>query len=73
MTSETTNEFQPDFRTSAVRLLLDQEDEHFSRQAACTSIAAKIGCSTQTMLNGSHGWRLMAGRALAFPPMLRRK
>ena len=52
MTSKTTNKFSPEVRTRAVRLVLDHEGEHSSRWAAVTSIAAKIGCTPQTL----HDW-----------------
>ena len=35
-----------------MRLVLDHEGEHSSRWAAVTSIAAKIGCTPQTL----HDW-----------------
>ncbi|MDH2406872.1 IS3 family transposase [Bradyrhizobium sp. SSUT18] len=52
MTSKTTNKFSPEVRTRAVRMVLDHASEHPSRWAAVTSIAAKIGCTPQTL----HDW-----------------
>ena len=52
MTSKTTNKFSPEVRERAVRMVLDHAGEHSSRWAAVTSIAAKIGCTPQTL----HDW-----------------
>ncbi len=49
MTSKTTNKFSPEVRDRAVRMVLDHEGEHPSRWAAIESIAAKIGCTGQTL------------------------
>lgn len=50
--SKTTNKFSPEVRSRAVRMVLDHAGEHASRWAAVTSIAAKIGCTPQTL----HDW-----------------
>src|ERR1700686_732637 len=52
MTSKTTNKFSPEVRARAVRMVLDHASDHASRWAAVTSIAAKIGCTPQTL----HDW-----------------
>src|SRR5258708_4191013 len=52
MTSKTTNKFSPEVRARAVRMVLDHAIEHPPRWAAVTSIAAKIGCTPQTL----HDW-----------------
>jgi putative transposase len=48
MTSKTTNKFSPEVRERAVRLVLDTRRAS-SRWAAVLSIAAKIGCTAQTL------------------------
>src|ERR1700723_926168 len=52
MTSKTTNKFSPEVRAREVRMVLDHASDNASRWAAVTSIAAKIGCTPQTL----HDW-----------------
>lgn len=47
--SKTTNKFSPEVRERAVRLVLDNEGQHGSRWQVVMSIAAKIGCTPQTL------------------------
>lgn len=49
MTGKTTNKFSPEVRARAVRMVFDHQDEHGSQWATMVSIAAKIGCSPETL------------------------
>ena len=73
MTSTTTNKFSPEVRDRAVRMALDHAGEHPSRWAAVTSIAAKIGCTPQTL----HDWvkkaKIDSGRRTGVPTEMAEK
>jgi transposase-like protein len=44
--------FSPEVRERAVRMVFDHQGEHGSQYGAIRSIAAKIGCSGETLRNG---------------------
>jgi transposase len=49
MTKKTSNRFSPEVRQRAVRLVLEHGGDHASQWAAIGSIAAKIGCTAETL------------------------
>jgi len=69
--SKTTSKFSPEVRERAVRLVLDNEAQHSSRWQAVMSIAAKIGCTPQTLNDLVKKVEVDSGRRAGVPTLAR--
>jgi transposase len=58
MSKKHTAKYSPEVRERAVRMVIEHGAEHASQWAAIVSIAAKIGCTAQTL----HNWVAQAER-----------
>ena len=47
--TETSRRYSPELRERAVRLVFEHQREHESQWAAIVSVAAKIGCTSETL------------------------
>ena len=65
MTKEDVAEFSPEVRQRAVRMVLDHGGDHASQWAAIGSIAAKIGCTAETLRKWVRQAERDAGSGLA--------
>ncbi len=64
MTKNTSNRYSPEVRQRAVRMVLEHGGDHASQWAAIGSIAAKIGCTAETLRN----WARQAERDAGLRP-----
>jgi len=67
MSKQTSNKFSPEVRSRAVRVVLDQQAEHRARWTAIMSIAAKIGCTPQTLLDWVKKAEVDSGKRAGVP------
>src|ERR1700686_3346951 len=58
MDKQKRQKFSPEVRARAVRMVIEHRGDHASQWAAIVSIAAKIGCTAQTL----HNWMAQAER-----------
>jgi transposase-like protein len=49
MKTKTTNHYSPEIRERAIRMVSEHQSEYASEWAAIQSIAAKIGCTAETL------------------------
>ena len=65
--SKITNRFSPEVRERDVRLVLGNEGQHASRLKAVMSIAAKIGCTAQTLNDRAKKAEIDSGKRAGIP------
>ena len=58
MDKQQRRKFSPEVRARAVRMVIEHRGDHASQWSAIVSIAAKIGCTAQTL----HNWVAQAER-----------
>ena len=66
--SKTTNKYSPEVRERAVRMVLNNEDQHESRWSAILSVSSKIGCAAQTLNEWVKRAEVDSGRRVASRP-----
>ncbi len=71
MTKPASRKYAPEVRERAVRMVFEHAGDHASQWAAISSIAAKIGCTAETLRGWvrdpkalrNQGGRILVGRA----------
>ena len=63
MTKQASPKYAPEVRERAVRMVFEHEGEHASQWAAISSIAAKIGCTAETLRGWVRPSRVRPGEA----------
>jgi transposase len=71
--SKTANKFSPEVRERAMRLVLDNEAQYPSRWQAVMLIAAKIGCTPQTLNEWVKKAEVDSGRRVGVPTEMAEK
>src|SRR5690606_37656916 len=71
--SKATDKFSPEVGDRAVRLILDNEGHHASRWQADMSIAAKIGCTPQTLNDWVKKAEVDSGKRAGIPTEMAEK
>ena len=70
---KTANRFSPEVRERAVRLVFETEGQHASRWQAVMSIAAKTGCTAQTLNELVKKAEVDSGRRAGIPSEMAEK
>jgi transposase len=65
--------YAPEVRERAVRMVLEHAGEYPSRWAACSSVAAKIGCNAATLHEWVKRWEVDHGARAGVPTDLAEK
>ena len=68
-----TTKYAPEVRERSVRMVFEQRSEHPSQWAAIQSIAAKIGCTPQTLNDWVKKAEVDSGRRAGIPSDLAEK